>query len=65
VATDEVGELAELAAAVGVGLAGVDELMHPAIDNEATTTSMIVTNSFFSIQVPLDGKMNQKRTTVV
>jgi hypothetical protein len=57
VATDGVGEFAELAADVAVGLAGVDELVHPAIDNEAITTRMIVTNNFFSIHVsPLTKK---------
>jgi hypothetical protein len=51
-----VGEFAELAAAVGVGLTDGDDV-HPAIDNEAITTSMIVTNNFFSIHVsPLKEK---------
>jgi hypothetical protein len=36
--------------------------VHPAIDKEAITTRTIVINNFFSMQVPLDGKMNQKRT---
>lgn len=55
--TDGVGELAELAAAVGVWLTGVDEVVHPAIDNEAITTSMIVTNNFFSMHIsPLTKK---------
>lgn len=61
-----VGEFAELAAAVGVWLAGVEEVVHPAIDNEAITTSTIVINNFFSIHVsPFDWKMNQKRTRAV
>jgi len=48
----------------GVGLTGVDEVVHPAIDNEAITTSMIETNNFFSIHIsPIDEKMNQKRKT--
>ncbi len=59
------GEFAELAPAAGVGLT-VDEVVHPAIESEAITTSMIMTNNFFSIYVsPLDGKMNQKRTRSV
>ncbi len=62
---DGVGEFAELAPAAGVGFT-VDEVVHPAIDNEAITTRTIVINNFFSIHVsPLDGKMNQKRTRAV
>jgi hypothetical protein len=33
----------------------VDDV-HPAIDNEATITSTMIANNFFSIQAPLDGK---------
>ena len=62
---DGAGEFAALAPAAGVGLT-VDEVVHPAIDNEAITTRTIVINNFFSIHVsPLDGKMNQKRTRAV
>jgi hypothetical protein len=40
----------------------VDDVQ-PATDNEAITTSTIIANNFFFIQIPLDGKMNQKRKT--
>jgi hypothetical protein len=52
------GEFAELAATVGVGLTDcVDDVVHPAIDSEAITTSMIMTNNFFSIYIsPLTEK---------
>jgi hypothetical protein len=60
VATAAVGEFAEFAAAVAVGLTCVDEV-HPAIDNEAITTSTIVINNFFSIHVsPFDRKNESK-----
>jgi hypothetical protein len=38
----------------------VDDVQ-PAIDNEATITSTMITNNFFIIQTPIDEKMNQKR----
>jgi hypothetical protein len=37
--------------------------VQPAIDNEATITSTMIANNFFSIQIPLDEKMNQKGKT--
>jgi hypothetical protein len=48
----------------GVGVGVGDDVpkrltVQPATDSEATITSIIMANNFFSMQAPLDGKINQ------
>jgi len=46
----------------GLGLVVAGDVQ-PAIDNEATVTSMMRASNFFSIQTLLDEKINQRRKT--